>query len=1312
MRKISFRITYPVVSCLVFLSLFSPFNLLHAQSGFFIKESFRDNSTKNVTLGGSPTVAYLTAGLQDTVGGGWLRLTNDDKNQKGYAIINQAFSSSNGVLLDMEYAIWRTKGDPFGGADGFSVFLFDATATPFRIGGFGGSLGYAQRYVPNEPFADGVSGGYVGLGIDEYGNFSNPNEGKEGGTSKMANTVGIRGPESTNYAWLTGNSNLGFMLQFGQSATRPTQTQYFRRIQVEILPIPGNKYSVTARMMTDKNGKFVTVLGPYLLPAAPPAMLKLGLAASTGAAINNHEIRNLFITTAGGLRVDKTVDKVTAKVGDVLTYTVDVYNQTENNAKGLKLKDIVNQLPSVFQIQSVSFDNHTDSENKATGYTSNDISNVTLDLSPYSFATFTVKGKVLKYPVSGSIINTAKVEIGTSGVQDPDTVNNEIKVTTLIESPEIAPDYVLNQTISQGCIDNANGNVLTLKVKNSGLSGGAVGSVVTVRDTIPEGLEVLSVTADGWVVAHTGNNYSFTRSDKLNLGAEYPTIRFTVRPLANTTLTSWKNRAYVSNENDINDTNNGSETATLTAPPIASAGPDQSVFQGGQITLAANNPGSLTGTWSVVNGQATIASPNAYNTTVTLLPNTTATLRWSVSSGTCSAYDDVVVGYMVPKISLVKVVSNGPTFRLNDVINYTFRIENSGEVSLSDVSLSDNLLKVAPVFVSGDTNNNLKLDKGEIWIYSGSYTVTQDDIDAGSVKNSATASAKDPSGNTVSDISGSTTTNDTETTTPVEHINKVKLLKSVINNGTFRLGDEIRYAFSVANEGNTTLKEVNLVDSKLPTAPVYQDGDLNNNQKLDVGEIWNYLGSYIVKKSDVDFGKVSNLATVFAKDLNGVEVKDVSGSNVPTVAYLGPGKIAMVKEATTAGPYKLNEKIEYRFTVTNIGEVPLKNLIHTDLKLAVAAQYKSGDVNTNNLLDPKESWIYLGTYYVSQADVEAGRVINSALISSVTEEGLAAKDSSGTKINTDDPTITPIARHPKVSLIKVVSNGTLFKLGDKVEYVFTAKNEGDVTLANVAIADTLLKSGITYQRGDFNVNNKLDIGESWTFTGSYIVTKQNVDSGKVVNSAILITKDINGTEVRDTSGTSVDNNLPTIIPVDQGPVTNNDRVVTPQGTRVIIPVLSNDLAGKSPIDSSSVEILTRPLNGSVVAQPDGTVAYLPNINFTGEDSFTYRIKDKAGNWSNISTVTISVVSTDLFIPNVITPNGDGKNDEFKIIGINYFDQVNLIIYNRWGNEVYKNENYQNNWNGNGLNEGTYYYLITGKKGDSESNYKGWVLLKR
>ena len=84
----------------------------------------------------------------------------------------------------------------------------------------------------------------------------------------------------------------------------------------------------------------------------------------------------------------------------------------------------------------------------------------------------------------------------------------------------------------------------------------------------------------------------------------------------------------------------------------------------------------------------------------------------------------------------------------------------------------------------------------------------------------------------------------------------------------------------------------------------------------------------------------------------------------------------------------------------------------------------------------------------------------------------------------------------------------------------------------------------------------------------------------------------------------------------------------------------------------------------------------------------------------------------LFIPNVFTPNGDGTNDTFEIVGIEAFERVGLTIVNRWGNEVYRNENYENNWNGSGLNEGTYYYILTTYDDSKSEVMKGWVLIKK
>ncbi|SJZ64880.1 Ig-like domain-containing protein, partial [Sediminibacterium ginsengisoli] len=103
--------------------------------------------------------------------------------------------------------------------------------------------------------------------------------------------------------------------------------------------------------------------------------------------------------------------------------------------------------------------------------------------------------------------------------------------------------------------------------------------------------------------------------------------------------------------------------------------------------------------------------------------------------------------------------------------------------------------------------------------------------------------------------------------------------------------------------------------------------------------------------------------------------------------------------------------------------------------------------------------------------------------------------------------------------------------------------------------------------------------------------------------------------------------------------------------------------------------------------------------------------------NNLASATYSVsadttVKDDIFIPNVVTPNGDGKNDKFLILGINRYPGTQLVIYNRWGNMVFHSKDYSNNWDGSGLNEGTYFYILTVPKPTGTKVYNGWVQLIR
>jgi gliding motility-associated-like protein len=81
------------------------------------------------------------------------------------------------------------------------------------------------------------------------------------------------------------------------------------------------------------------------------------------------------------------------------------------------------------------------------------------------------------------------------------------------------------------------------------------------------------------------------------------------------------------------------------------------------------------------------------------------------------------------------------------------------------------------------------------------------------------------------------------------------------------------------------------------------------------------------------------------------------------------------------------------------------------------------------------------------------------------------------------------------------------------------------------------------------------------------------------------------------------------------------------------------------------------------------------------------------------------------VPNIFTPNGDGVNDRFEIKHLHQLGyQWSLEVYNRWGKQVYYNATYQNNWNGDELSDGVYFYIL--RSLSSPSSYKGSVSIVR
>ncbi len=112
----------------------------------------------------------------------------------------------------------------------------------------------------------------------------------------------------------------------------------------------------------------------------------------------------------------------------------------------------------------------------------------------------------------------------------------------------------------------------------------------------------------------------------------------------------------------------------------------------------------------------------------------------------------------------------------------------------------------------------------------------------------------------------------------------------------------------------------------------------------------------------------------------------------------------------------------------------------------------------------------------------------------------------------------------------------------------------------------------------------------------------------------------------------------------------------------------------------------------------------------GENQFIWRVKNEYCEASDTMKITIY----DIFIPEVITPNGDNENDYFVIRGIQNVGPVEVIILNRWGIEVYSSDDYQNDWggtnkNGTPLTNDTYFYVVNIA---NERVFKGFVVIKK
>ncbi len=237
--------------------------------------------------------------LPSIVNTNFLRLTNNTNNNAKAATVPSAFPAA-GNYISVEFNHYAYNGS---GADGIAVTLSDYNV-PAVPGSYGGSLGYAQRNDGTPGFA----GGWIGVALDEFGNYQNPTEGRQGGPGFLVDSVGVRGSGSgtTGYRWLQGTAA---NLSPGIDVTGTTRG-------------PGHRYQIVVdarnagagtpqtfvavnRDTTGTGNSYAALISSFdafaravtlgFTQAPVPANWQISFTGSTGGSTNIHEIGALRI---------------------------------------------------------------------------------------------------------------------------------------------------------------------------------------------------------------------------------------------------------------------------------------------------------------------------------------------------------------------------------------------------------------------------------------------------------------------------------------------------------------------------------------------------------------------------------------------------------------------------------------------------------------------------------------------------------------------------------------------------------------------------------------------------------------------------------------------------------------------------------------------------------------------------------------------------------------------------------------------------------------------------------------------------------
>jgi len=165
----------------------------------------------------------------------------------------------------------------------------------------------------------------------------------------------------------------------------------------------------------------------------------------------------------------------------------------------------------------------------------------------------------------------------------------------------------------------------------------------------------------------------------------------------------------------------------------------------------------------------------------------------------------------------------------------------------------------------------------------------------------------------------------------------------------------------------------------------------------------------------------------------------------------------------------------------------------------------------------------------------------------------------------------------------------------------------------------------------------------------------------------------------------------------------------PCGT-TLLAILGNDAVGNT--NTTNIKLIET-ANHGIASIVNNQVQFLAEEGYRGADHFKYEIT--VNGMKDSADVLLEVNCVPCEIPSGFSPNGDLANQYFVIDCITNFPGNELTIFNRWGNIVFNEKNYQNNWdakyNGSDLPDGTYFYKIKFNDGISKDK-NGFLIIAR